>query len=76
MDLYPSEAALLSAFVEAVVGLDPDILLGYEIQKASLGYLAERAAGLGVPLLRRVSRLPEVCAEVMGGSQERSAVGV
>lgn len=30
MDLYPSEAALLEAFIGAVRWLDPDIIVGYE----------------------------------------------
>ena len=61
MDLYASEAALLGALGAAVAAADPDILLGYEVQRASLGYAAERAAALGLPsLLRALSRLPRV----------------
>ncbi|KAK9829480.1 hypothetical protein WJX72_006119 [[Myrmecia] bisecta] len=39
--------------------LDPDIVLGFEVQKGSLGYLADRAATMDKPLLRQISRLPE-----------------
>ena len=61
MDLYASEAALLGALASAVAAADPDILLGYEVQRSSLGYAAERAARLGLPpLLRALSRLPRV----------------
>ena len=70
MDLYASEAAMLGALGAAVAAADPDILLGYEVQRASLGYAAERAAALGLPsLLRALSRLPRVssCAGAVGG---------
>lgn len=61
VDLYASEAALLGALGAAVAAADPDIVLGYEVQRASLGYAAERAAELGLPsLLRALSRLPRV----------------
>ena len=43
VDIYRTEAELLNAFEDAVISLDPDIVMGYEIQKGSLGYLAERA---------------------------------
>jgi hypothetical protein len=59
VEVFGSEAALLDAFVDAVQCLDPDILLGFEVQRASLGYLCDRAAALGRPrLLRALSRLP------------------
>ena len=61
VDLYASEAALLGALGAAVAAADPDILLGFEVQRSSLGYAAERAAALGLPsLLRALSRLPRV----------------
>ena len=44
----------------AVRALDPDILLGWEVQQGSLGYLVDRAALLELPLLRAASRTPEV----------------
>lgn len=65
MDVYGSEAALLGALSAAVAAADPDILLGYEVQRASLGYAAERAAVLGLPsLLRALSRLPRVSGQL------------
>jgi DNA polymerase zeta len=61
VDLYSSEAALLGALGGAVAAADPDVLLGYEVQRSSLGYAVERAAALGLPsLLRAMSRLPRV----------------
>lgn len=61
VDLYASEAALLDAVVEGVRALDPDILLGFEVQCGGLGYLNDRAAALGdAHFLRALSRTPEV----------------
>jgi len=40
--------------------LDPDILIGWDVQKGGLGYLADRAAVLGINLLRAASRTPEL----------------
>jgi len=42
--------------------LDPDILLGWDVQMSSLGYLQDRAVQLGErePLLRRLSRTPDL----------------
>lgn len=47
---------LLNFFVKLVKLYDPDILLGWEIQGFSLGLLAERAASLGISLLKQLSR--------------------
>ncbi len=60
--LFDSEAALLDGFVAAVHALDPDIVLGFEVQQGSLGFLVDRAATLErpLPLLRELSRTPEV----------------
>ncbi len=61
VEVFQSEKALLEAFVEATQSLDPDIILGFEVQKGSLGYLADRAATMELALLKLVSRTPEVC---------------
>ncbi|RZS17200.1 hypothetical protein BHM03_00049311, partial [Ensete ventricosum] len=37
---------------------DPDILMGWEIQGGSLGFIAERAGYLGINLLKSISRTP------------------
>ena len=44
---FPSESALLAGFVRLVQDLDPDVMMGWEMQKAALGYLVERAQYLG-----------------------------
>ena len=61
VEVFQSEKALLEAFIEATQSLDPDIILGFEVQKGSLGYLADRAATMELALLKLVSRTPEVC---------------
>jgi hypothetical protein len=38
--------------------LDPDILVGYEIQMLSWGYLLQRGASLNINICARISRLP------------------
>ena len=60
VEMFQSEQKLLEGFVDAVQALDPDIILGFEVQKGSLGYLADRAATMEMPLLKLVSRTPEV----------------
>ncbi|KAI1897439.1 hypothetical protein AGOR_G00083300 [Albula goreensis] len=37
---------------------DPDILIGYEVQMHSWGYLLQRASALGVDLCQQLSRVP------------------
>ena len=60
VDVFKSEKALLEGVVDAMQALDPDIVLGFEVQKGSLGYLADRAATMEMGLLKLVSRTPEV----------------
>nr|CAB3265529.1 DNA polymerase zeta catalytic subunit-like [Phallusia mammillata] len=52
------EMELFSAFASMIVSLDPDILIGYEVQMLSWGYLLDRAGHLGVDLCRGLSRVP------------------
>lgn len=44
--------------MDILCSLDPDILMGWDIQGGSLGFLAERAAYLGIGLLNKISRTP------------------
>ncbi len=60
VERFGSEADLLTGFSEAVLALDPDIIVGWEVQQGSIGYLVDRAAILEMPLLRAMSRTPEV----------------
>ncbi|KAF7014170.1 hypothetical protein CFC21_028190 [Triticum aestivum] len=56
VDVFPEERNLLNHLIDALCSIDPDILVGWEIQLGSLGFLAERAAYLGIGLLKRISR--------------------
>jgi hypothetical protein len=54
-----SERELFASFIALVRhDIDPDILVGYEVQKDSWGYLIDRAASLSIPILQELSRIP------------------
>src|SRR3546814_3793728 len=55
-----NEADLLSTCICAVMKQDPDFVMGYEVQKSSIGYIVERGKTLDPPLevLREVGRMP------------------
>ncbi|XP_060094185.1 DNA polymerase zeta catalytic subunit [Heteronotia binoei] len=53
------ERTLFQEVVNIVKRYDPDILLGYEVQMHSWGYLLQRAAALGVDLCQMISRIPD-----------------
>ncbi|KAF7138159.1 hypothetical protein RHSIM_Rhsim07G0183900 [Rhododendron simsii] len=53
-----SEEKLFSHFMNIIRSIDPDILMGWDIQGSSLGYLAERAMHLGISLLYGILRTP------------------
>jgi len=44
VDVYATEEELLRAWGERVRKIDPDVLMGYEIQRSSWGYVVDRAA--------------------------------
>ncbi len=72
VERFPSEAALFAGVAAAVQALDPDVLLGWDLERGSLGYLADRAAALGAPCpLRALSRLPDA----PGAGRERFPFG-
>lgn len=53
-----SELDLFHALVDLVHRWDPDVLLGYDVERASWGYLFERAEQLNLDLYARLSRAP------------------
>ncbi|KAM4712702.1 DNA polymerase zeta catalytic subunit isoform 2-T2 [Anableps anableps] len=56
---YASEEKMLfQELITIMRRFDPDILLGYEVQMHSWGYLLQRAAALGVDLCQQLSRIP------------------
>lgn len=60
LQYYASELALLQGFCAVVQALDPDVIVGWDIQQGSLGYLADRGLQLGFNVLRSASKTPEV----------------
>ena len=53
-----TELQLVNSVVRLVRDVDPDILAGYEVQMASWGFLASRAATLNINLCPLLSRVP------------------
>jgi DNA polymerase zeta len=49
MDNVSDELELLNRIVDIVVDLDPDIIVGWEVQAASWGYLNSRGRQYGLP---------------------------
>ncbi|KAL6565452.1 hypothetical protein OROHE_004507 [Orobanche hederae] len=56
--VFTEELQLLEHFMKIIFASDPDVLMGWDVQSGSLGFLAERAARLGVCLLNNISRAP------------------
>ncbi|XP_073349522.1 DNA polymerase zeta catalytic subunit isoform X2 [Pagrus major] len=52
------EKVLFQELITIMRRFDPDILVGYEVQMHSWGYLLQRAAVLGVDLCQQMSRVP------------------
>ena len=48
VSIVPSEDCLITAFVEVMELYDPDILVGYDCESSSYGYLVKRAAVKGI----------------------------
>uniref|UniRef100_A0A8C8FQG0 DNA polymerase zeta catalytic subunit n=1 Tax=Oncorhynchus tshawytscha TaxID=74940 RepID=A0A8C8FQG0_ONCTS len=53
-----NEKQILVCLLALVYVFDPDILVGYEVQMRSWGYLLQRASALGVDLCQQLSRVP------------------
>ncbi|GAY60125.1 hypothetical protein CUMW_199630 [Citrus unshiu] len=69
------EIHLFSHFIKILCSFDPDILIGWDIQGGSLGFLAERAAYLGIGLLNDISRTP-LESKMAAGDSEISERGI
>ncbi|KAF7817900.1 DNA polymerase zeta catalytic subunit isoform X1 [Senna tora] len=71
--VFTDEKELLKELIKIVSSSDPDILMGWDIQGGSLGYLAERASHLGLGLLNSLSRSPSeswIASEDTGTSEK------
>lgn len=60
MDVCTDEKELLEAVIAAVVALDADVVVGFDVMRWSLGYLDARSRVLDMqpPLIRRIGRCP------------------
>ncbi|KAJ1480727.1 hypothetical protein T484DRAFT_1657073 [Baffinella frigidus] len=58
VQVVDSEMDLFRALARLMRRLDPDFLVGYEVQKNSWGYVLERGAKLGFPIEACLSRCP------------------
>ncbi|KAK8878149.1 DNA polymerase activity protein [Tritrichomonas musculus] len=45
---YPTENSMFEALTEYILKIDPDILVGYNIERESFGYLVERGNNIGI----------------------------
>ncbi|TFY79148.1 hypothetical protein EWM64_g4861 [Hericium alpestre] len=57
-EIVASELDLLNAVVDMVLDLDPDFVVGWEIQAASWGYLNVRGRHFGLDIGEQISRAP------------------
>ncbi|KAJ8904456.1 hypothetical protein NDN08_000973 [Rhodosorus marinus] len=55
-----SETDLFQSVANALIENDPDVIVGFEAQNGSLGYLVDRAAVLGIDFGEVISRMPEL----------------
>ncbi|KAJ6575123.1 hypothetical protein B0H19DRAFT_1127258 [Mycena capillaripes] len=58
INVVSTELDLLNHIVDMVVDLDPDIVIGWEIQSASWGYLSERGRQYGLDIADLICRAP------------------
>jgi DNA polymerase elongation subunit (family B) len=59
MFVVRTEVELFHTFLTCVRLWDPDIIVGWEVQQLSVGYLLQRATVIGVPLAQGITRAPE-----------------
>ena len=55
--IVETERELIQRLVDVVQGEDPDMLVGYEVQRLSWGYVKARCHTLGIPFIDHMSRL-------------------
>lgn len=72
--VHHEEKSLFQSFMKIIYLSDPDILIGWDIQSSSLGYLAERASQLGISLLNKISRTPDETKILDGDSNTHTEI--
>ncbi|KAL7687193.1 putative DNA-directed DNA polymerase, family B, ribonuclease H-like superfamily [Plasmopara halstedii] len=79
-----NERELFKLLEDVVRRWDPDFLTGFEVQKASIGYLVDRASQMDVNLIQLLSRLPSApidprnattAPNIEGASQSEVSIG-
>ncbi|KAF3967331.1 hypothetical protein CMV_008664 [Castanea mollissima] len=75
MLVFSEEKYLLSHFMKIVCSFDPDIIMGWDIQGGSLGFLVERASHLDIGLLNNISRTPSE-TEIAAGDLDIPEKGI
>ncbi|KAH7930979.1 hypothetical protein BV22DRAFT_1053576 [Leucogyrophana mollusca] len=68
MEIVSDELELLNRIVDIVVDLDPDIVLGWEVQSSSWGYLNARGRSYGIDIGDLISRAP---SRNLGGGNDQ-----
>ncbi|KZV47318.1 DNA polymerase zeta catalytic subunit-like [Dorcoceras hygrometricum] len=63
--VFSEELQLFSHFSKLIHSADPDVIMGWDVQSGSLGFLAERAGYLGLGLLNNISRTPSETNEAV-----------
>ena len=63
MTIVQTEHELFDALIDSVRQVDPDILVGYETQRSSWGFLCRRATALNVNLPAQLSRMPSFTSD-------------
>lgn len=61
--IVQTETDLFDSFVSLVKEECPDVLVGYETQRSSYGYLCRRASYLNINLASKLSRMPNSTSE-------------
>ncbi|GJJ09693.1 hypothetical protein Clacol_003917 [Clathrus columnatus] len=68
LEIFENELDLINATIDLVLTLDPDILVGWEVQGASWGYLEARGKEFGLDICDSIGRGP---ARPMGNSSDQ-----
>ena len=58
VSIVQTETELLNVFVQVVQNNGPDIFVGYDTQRSSLGWICRRAVQLNIDLAKKLSKIP------------------
>ncbi|KAF8443842.1 hypothetical protein L210DRAFT_3611257 [Boletus edulis BED1] len=62
LEVFSDELDLINRIIDIIVGVDPDILVGWEVQAASWGYLSFRGSQYGLDVAELIARAPTTLA--------------